>query len=127
MLKIFATVWNTLIVHLWARPEQSWSFTRTTEITDTSVVTVKAAETGKRHYITKLRYHNSSGTASNLALASASTAKQVCRAPAAMPLSFEATFIPPLECGIGEAVNLQMVTTGTSTLVGVEGFTVKAS
>lgn len=103
-----------------------WNYAALTGgITNTSDVAVKAsAGATTRNYVSTIQFLNSAAVASEIVIKDgASTVMWRGRASATMLNMQEVKFDPPLRGSVNSAVNVQLVTTGTATLVNVQGWT----
>ena len=100
-----------------------WNYAGVTGgITTTTAVTVSAATATVRNYMRSIQFSNSSATASEIVVLDNVTVIWRGRAPASMTTTENITFDPPLKGSINTAMNVQMVTTGTATVVSAQGW-----
>lgn len=93
-------------------------------ITNTTDVAVRAAAgAGVRNYITGIQFKNTSATASEIVIKDGATIVWRGHVSASMTVSDGFTFNPPLRGTANTAVNVALITTGTATLVDVQGYT----
>lgn len=110
----------------YTNPANWWSYATPsgTPIANTTDVAVKAAVTGKSHYVTSMQIYNTHATASTLVVVkSASTVLWTGYTKAAGAGWCEVVFPVPIKTVAGEALNVACITTGSSVFVNLQGFT----
>lgn len=92
-------------------------------ITNTTAVEIAPAVAGQRQFVNALQYANT-GVASELVLLDGgSTVMWRGFAPATTGDEKSIPFILPLKSSVGNAINVQMVTTASATRVSAQGYT----
>lgn len=120
-MALTGTTGMQLLVKPYGLPETDWQFSSAiTNNTATAARTAGAA--GVRNYTTALQYQNTSATASDIQILDGATVLWRGHAPANMALPASIQWPTPLRGTAATALNVQLVTTGTNTLVNLQGY-----
>lgn len=98
------------------------------DVTDTTPVAVKAAVTGKRHWVTRASYTNKTASETPIVKLQDDTGTPVVLDTvrlgglAAADSQREKTFDPPIEVAAGKAINAVATTATGDTIVSIGGF-----
>lgn len=101
-------------------PESDFQYAAT--ITTNTQTAIKAAAAGLRNYVTALQYQNTSATTSLITIQDGNTTIWQGSMAASMAAPAVITFPTPLKPTTNTALNVTLATTGTNTLVNVQGF-----
>ena len=105
------------------KPASPWYYAAPTGgLTDNTSHTLTAGVTNQRNFLTALQFNNAGTTASEIVILDNATVIWRGYAPASAAHGEEANFDPPLQSSKGNALNVQMVTTGSATRVSAQGF-----
>lgn len=106
-----------------SKPASPWSYAGITGgIVDTNPVTMAAAQTGVRNFLSNLQYANKSATASEIVIQDNATVIWRGYAPASASTVQTFTFDPPLFTSVNSPLKVALVTTATATIVSAQGF-----
>jgi hypothetical protein len=110
-----------LLVKPYGLPETDWQFNALLS-TATASAARAAGAAGVRNYVTAIQYQNTSATASEIQIQDGATVIWRAQAPAAMALPAMISFPTPLRGTAATALNVQLITTATSTFVNLQGY-----
>jgi hypothetical protein len=110
-----------LLVKPYGLPETDWQFA---SLINTATVTVAraAGAAGVRNYVTALQYQNTSATASEIQIQDGATVIWRGQAAASMATPAIVVLPTPLRGTAATALNVQLITTGSSTFVNLQGY-----